>query len=89
MAITYVVDDFSGVVFVHSFGIITAKDIADHWNLLLADKETVFCEKILVDVRESELQLSGSELWQLVKTIFEPAMQGRRWKMAILVRDDV
>jgi len=89
MAITYVVDDFSGVVFVHSLGIITAKDIADHWALLLADKEAVVCGKILVDVRESEVQLTESELWHLIITILEPAMQGRRWKMAILVREAV
>ena len=87
MAITYVVDDFSSVVLVHSLGKISAKDIADHWALLLADKAAVVCGKILVDVRGSDVQLTESELWHLVMTILEPAMQGRRWKMAILVRE--
>lgn len=78
-----------GYVEVNWSGAITAAVIRQRWSEILADPEVLRIGRALADIREADLQFTGAELADIVATVAAPALQGRRWRSAIVVRDPV
>ena len=89
MGITYQVDESLGVIFEHWCGTVTTKDLAGHWNARLTDQGTKNYWRTLTDVRECRPAFSTEEYRRLVKNLLEPALSGRKLKIAILVKDEL
>ena len=67
----------------------SATDLADHWKRLLVDPDALAIRRTLVDLRNCELAFSGEQLFNLVRTLVEPALNGRDWRSALLVGGSV
>lgn len=75
-----------GFVEVTWSGTITACDLSRRWSEILPDPEVLRIGRALTDVREADLAFSGAELAEAVRTVAVPALQGRKWRSAIVVR---
>ena len=89
MGISYQVDAVLGIVFERWSGPVTATDLAGHWNARLTDQGAKNYWRTLTDVRECRPAFSTEEYRRLVKNLLEPALSGRKLKIAILVRDEL
>lgn len=89
MPIEYHVEATLGVVFERWTGVITARDVSEHLKALLSDKQALACRRSLADIRECEIQLSGTDVGAATKAIAEPALRGQAWTTAILVQRPV
>jgi len=87
MGITFKVDDARGIVFADWTGDITVEDIARYWAALLSDQPAMACGRSITDLRNCTMQFTGEELRKLAQGILEPAMKGRNWKTAVIVRN--
>ena len=89
MPISYKINDEWGCIVETWIGDITAQDLADHWMVYLRDPEVMALRMTLADLRSARLLFTGAQLASLVETIVVPALGGRSWKTAIVVRDPV
>jgi len=87
MPITYQVDATLGIVVARWCGPIPINEVVDYWTALAADKEALACGRAIADLRECELRFTGEELRLMAKQILEPALRGRNWKGAIVVKE--
>ena len=78
-----------GFVEVTWSGTITADDLSRRWSEILTDPEVRRIGRALTDLREADLAFSGAELARAVLTVAVPALQGRKWRAAIVVRSPV
>lgn len=89
MPITYSIDERHGIITEVWTGEVSATDLADHWKRLLVDPDALAIRRTLVDLRNCELAFSGEQLFNLVRTLVEPALNGRDWRSALLVGGSV
>jgi len=85
MPISYAVDRTAGLVRSTWSGVVSARDLAQHWRLLLSDPVAFSLRRSLADMREAEFSFTGDELRHLVDTIVLPAMRDLHWTVAMLV----
>jgi len=89
MSISYAIDDEKGCIIETWTGDVTAQDLAEHWKVYLGDPAVMALRKTLVDLRNARIVFTGAQLASLVVTIAVPALRGRSWRSAFLVRDPV
>lgn len=87
--ISYTIDGASGVILEVWRGIVTAEDLRRYWQRLLVDPAALALRRTLVDVRESDIRFTGSQLNDLVMTVAIPMLAGRDWQTAIVVEHAV
>jgi hypothetical protein len=85
MPIDYVLDHSRNIVVETWAGTVDAAALASYWRAYLANPEVMSCRRTLVDLRESQIAFTGSELSRLVQTIVLPALNGKRWATALVV----
>jgi hypothetical protein len=89
MPITYSIDKHLGIISVVWTGEVTAADLSAHWTQLLADADALAIRRTLADLRNCEIAFSGEQMFDLVRTVVEPALNGRDWRSALLVGSSV
>jgi len=89
MPITYSIDQRHQIISEVWTGEISAMDLAAHWKKLLADPDVLALRRTLVDLRKCQIAFSGDQLFDLVRTLVEPALNGRDWRSALLVGGSV
>jgi hypothetical protein len=89
MPITYSTDKRKGIISEVWTGKVAAMDLAAHWSQLLADADALAVRRTLVDLRNCEIEFSGEQLFDLVRTVVEPGLNGRDWRSALLVGGSV
>src|SRR4051812_1821529 len=89
MPITYSIDKHNGIISEAWTGEVSAKDLAAHWKHLLADPDALAIRRTLVDLRNCDIAFSGEQLFDLVRTLVEPTLNGRDWRSALLVGGSV
>lgn len=87
MPITYTIDDAGKLITEIWTGEVRAEDLAAHWRRILGDPEVLAIRRTVVDLRESVILFSGSQLDVLIKSIALPLLNGRDWKTALVVKD--
>ena len=89
MPITYSIDKSHRIISEVWSGEVSAMDLADHWQRLLVDPDALAIRRTLADLRDCEIAFSGEQLFDLVRTVVEPALNGRDWRSALLVGGSV
>ena len=87
MTISYAVDHQRDIIVETWTGSVDAAALGAHWHVLLADPAAMACRRTLVDLRDAQMDFSGSELSDLVQTIATPALVDKKWVTALLVGD--
>ena len=85
MPITYTIDHDEKLITEVWTGEVQATDLAAHWRQYLADPEVMALRRTIVDLRQADVRLSGSDLDALIRGIVLPALKGRDWKTALVV----
>lgn len=85
MPITYRHDPDQQVTFTTWTGAITAEDIRAHWAVLLSDPGPMQARRSVADIRDTVPALSGDELMGLVRRTLAPRLDGRGWRVAVVV----
>jgi hypothetical protein len=85
--IAYSIDRENGCIVETWTGDITARDLIAHWRRYLADPDVLALRRTLVDLRNSRIMFSATELSQLVERIVLPALHGMNWRTAIVLGD--
>jgi hypothetical protein len=85
--ITYSIDRENGCVIETWTGDVTARELAALWRRYIADPEVLALRRSLADLRNCRIVFTPDELSQLVTRIALPALQGRRWRTAIVLGD--
>jgi hypothetical protein len=83
--ISYSIDHQKAFIVEVWTGDIFAKDLAAYWRHYLADPAVLAIRRTLVDLRQCNIQFTGSELSALVNSVVIPILAGRDWKTAIVV----
>jgi hypothetical protein len=89
MPIDYSIDKFNRIILELWTGEVSSLVLAAHWKRLLADPEALSIRRTLVDLRNSDIQFSGEQLFDLIRTVAEPMLNGRNWRTALLVAKSV
>ena len=89
MPITYSIDKPKGIISEVWTGQVSTMDLAAHWKRLLADPDALAIRRTLVDLRKGDIAFSGEQLFDLVRTVVEPTLNGRDWRSALLVGSSV
>ena len=87
MPITYSIDKPNGIIVEVWTGEVAASVLAEHWKILLADPDALAIRRTLVDLRNCHIDFLGRELFELIRTMVEPRLNGRGWRTALLVSD--
>jgi hypothetical protein len=83
--IAYELDRSRNIILETWTGRISANDLANYWRDYLADPEVMRCRRTLVDLRDADVEFTGTELSHLIQSIAIPAIGDRKWVTAILV----
>ena len=89
MPITYSIDKRNGIILEVWTGEVSAMDLAAYWKRLLADPDALAIRRTLVDLRNCHIGFSGEQLFDLIRTVAEPMLNGRDWRSALLVGEEV
>jgi len=85
MPITYKIDRENRIIEEKWTGTIGRDDLSDFWSSFLEDPEVLDIRRTVVDLRESQIIFTGTQLNILIQSIVIPALKGRDWKTAIVV----
>jgi hypothetical protein len=85
MPISYSIDTRHRIVRTVWTGAVTGADIRSHWLTYLDDAVVMALRRTLSDLRSADLQFSGEELYELIRDVVLPRLEGVGWKTAILV----
>jgi len=77
MPITYSIDKRNGIISEVRTGQVSTMDLAAHWKRLLADPDALAIRRTPVDLRNSDIAFSGEQMFDLVRTMVEPTLNGR------------
>jgi hypothetical protein len=87
MPITYSIDPCHKQITEVWAGEIWAVDLRSYWQQYLKDPGVMALRRTIVDMREATIRFNGAELDELIHEIVVPALNGRDWKTAIVVRE--
>ena len=85
MPISYTIDYSHRIVRTVWSGDVTAADVRAHWLVYLDDPLVMALRRTLTDLRSAQLKFSGEELYELIRDVVVPRLEGVGWKTAILV----
>ncbi len=85
MPISYSIDSEHRIVRTVWTGEITAADIRNHWLHYLDDAVVMALRRTLTDLRAADVKVSGEEIYELIRDVVVPRLDGVGWKTAILV----
>jgi hypothetical protein len=85
MPITYSIDKLNGIILEVWTGEVSALVLAAHWKRLLVDPEALTIRRTLVDLRNCDIGFSGEQLFDLIRNLVEPILNGREWRTALLI----
>lgn len=85
MPISYTIDYEHRIVRTVWTGDVTAADVRAHWLVYLEDPLVMALRRTLTDLRTANLKFSGEELYELIRDVVVPRLEGVGWKTAILV----
>lgn len=83
--ISYTIDEEESVIYETWTGDIYAKDLQNYWTDYLQDPRVLAIRRTLVDLRESTIHFTGTQLSNLITNIVLKVLDGRDWKTAIVV----
>lgn len=89
MPIHYTIDSATGIIDEIWSGRITCSDLRTYWKAALADPAVLQSRRTVADLREAEIDFTGADLDELVKTILIPTIGELDWKTAIVVKRPV
>lgn len=87
MPITYSIEPDRKLISEVWSGRICAVDLRWFWQQFLQDPEVMALRRTIVDMREATIRFNGAELDELIHEIVVPALNGRDWKTAIVVKE--
>ena len=87
MPISYSIDYENRIVRTVWAGDVTAADVRAHWTRYLDDPVVMALRRTLSDLRTANLLFSGEELYELIRDVVLPQLDGVGWKTAILVAE--
>jgi hypothetical protein len=85
MPISYSIDNEHRIVRTVWTGEITVADIRNHWLRYLDDAVVMALRRTLTDLRAADVKVSGEEMYELIRDVVVPRLDGVGWKTAILV----
>ena len=85
MPVSYSIDTRHRIVRTVWTGAVTCADVRSHWLRYLDDAVVMALRRTLSDVRSADLKFSGEELYELIRDVVLPRLDGVGWKTAILV----
>ncbi len=85
MPITYKIDRENRIIDEKWTGTVSRNDLSEFWSKFLEDPEVLDIRRTLVDLRESQITFTGSQMDTLIQSIVLPVLKGRDWKTAIVV----
>lgn len=89
MPITYSIDREEKIIMETWVGTVDKDVLAEYWKLYLDNPDVMEIRRTIVDLRESEIIFTGSQLQHLVNSIALPALNGRAWKTAIVAKNSL
>jgi hypothetical protein len=87
--ISYVVDEGLDLILEEWRGDVTAELLGGHWRAFVANPRVLACRRTVVDITDANVLLVGQDFRNLIDSIVTPALKGRKWVTAIVVRSDV
>ena len=88
MPIGYEIDPELGIVKAEFSGEIRYADLERFWKGFLADPAVPDPPLIFADMRDCGVLVQGDDLSQLVRTVSEPLLGGRRWVFAAVAESE-
>jgi hypothetical protein len=88
-SISYVVDDVLDLILEEWRGDVTAEQLGGHWRAFVSNPRVMACRRTIVDITDANVLLVGNDFRNLIESIVTPALKGRKWVTAIVVRSDV
>ena len=85
MPISYSIDTVHRIVRTVWTDTVTVADLRSHWLRYLDDAVVMALRRTLTDLRAADLQFSGEELYEVIRDVVVPRLEGIGWKTAILV----
>ena len=85
MPISYSIDTVHRIVRTVWTDAVTVADLRSHWLRYLDDAVVMALRRTLTDLRAADLQFSGEELYEVIRDVVLPRLEGIGWKTAILV----
>jgi len=85
MPITYKIDRENRIIDEKWTGTVSRNDLSEFWKKFLEDPDVLDIRRTLVDLRESQITFTGSQMDTLIQSIVLPVLKGRDWKTAIVV----
>ena len=89
MPITYTIDREKNLITEVWTGKINAECLGAYWKRYLEDPHVLAIRRTLVDLRQADIFIMGSDLNDLIQSIVLPVLKGRDWKTAIVVEKPV
>lgn len=87
MPIAYSINEIDGIVIEVWSSDISISALIEYWREYLKDERVLKMRKTLVDMREAKVTFSADELLSAVKDVVAPALDGRDWVTAIVVKN--
>lgn len=85
MPISYTIDYEHRIVRTVWTADVSADDVRSHWLTYLDDPMVMALRRTLTDLRAANLKFTGEELYELIRDVVVPRLEGVGWKTAILV----
>ena len=85
MPIFYAVDSERRVIFEKWNQAVSAADVREYWFNCLEDPRFTAIRRILVDIREAQIEFSAEELGELITEVAVPYIGAKRWAIASVV----
>lgn len=87
MPVSYTIDYENRIVRTVWTGDVTAADVRAHWLRYLDDPVVMALRRTLADLRNANPLFSGEELYELIRDVVLPELEGVGWKTAIVVAE--
>ncbi len=87
MPITYSISDLDRVIIEVWSGDIRIDTLADYWREYLRSERVLALRRTLVDLRAARVRFSAQELERAVTDVVVPALRGRDWITAMVVKN--
>jgi hypothetical protein len=85
MPINYTVDSDRQLIFETWQDNVCAADVREYWFRSLEDPRFLAIRRLLVDMRNAEIEFSPDELGQLINEVAAPYIKAHRWAIACVV----
>jgi len=86
MPIVYRIDETDSIIIEVWRGDVSIDTLVEHWREYVKDDEVMRLRRTLVDLREATIAFTADELAEAIMQVVVPALDGRDWVTAIVVK---